>query len=447
MAKGDLRNEKDIQSILDGIARATKGEFSAKIKVSDRDPDLQAIANAFNSMLKELRVTKDFERDSHTALTRVTKKLQRIFAASNDIILQVNKFGTIVDINQSVEDILGFKPDDLKGKHFVKFNVIPKDSVSALTKSFKDAMTSGKAIPVTELELFSKDGTLVSIEASTKLLRNEEEVDGAVVLLRDVTRRKQAEEELGEHKETIRSIITSMEDFVFILDKNGNFIEYYQSPEHPGLFSSPEDYKNKSIKDVFPHMVAQEFNKAISLSMKRKVTQQIDFPWEMLGAELWFNARISPRMDSSGNSMGVTVVIRDITPRTQMEKALRESEKRYKKIFENSPQGYILLDREGHIIDVNKKICDWLGYKPEEMLGKHHILYPFLTKAGKATTMMKFNQRIAGKVLPPYELEFLTKDGKKFVGEILAMQIRDDKGEIVQVLAMVTDITDRNTSR
>jgi PAS domain S-box-containing protein len=444
MANNASHSEKDLQAILAGIESISKGEFPAKIKVSGKDNELAKIADGLNHMLNEIRAAKDFERDSRTALERATRKLQRIFAASNDIILQVNKFGTIVDINQSVEDVLGYTPDEIKGKHFAKFKIIPKESMSDLTDSFKKAISGGEAKAMTEIELVAKDGSPVVIEASTKLLRTEDEVEGAVVMLRNITRRRQVEVALGEHKETLRSIVVSMEDFVFVLDENGQFLEYYQSPEHPGLFSTPEDYKDKSIGDVFPHMVAQEFDKAISFSMKKKISQQIDFPWEMLGATLWFNARISPRVDEQGHAKGVTVVIRDITPRIQMEKALRESEKRYKKIFENSPQGYILLDREGHIIDVNKKICDWLGYKPEEILGKHHILYPFLTKAGKATAMTKFSQRLAGKVLPAYELEFLTKDGKVFIGEILAMQIRDEKGEIAQILAMITDVTDRN---
>jgi PAS domain S-box-containing protein len=444
VAKSDPKREKDLQAILTGIEHIRRGAVSVRVNVSGRYADLAAVANGLNGMLKAMQATKDYERDSHTALERATNKLKRMFTASNDIILQVNKFGTIVDINDSVEEILGHKPDELRGKHFAKFNMIPKDASSALAKSFKEAMAGGKVTPVIELELMSRDGAVVAMEASTKLLYSGDEVEGAVVILRNITRRKQAEDALGENRETLRSIVASMEDFVFILDKEGNFLDYYQSPEHPGLFSSPADYQGKSVKDVFPDMIAQEFNKTISISMKKKVSQQLDFPWEMLGATLWFNARISPRLDRDGSSCGVTVVIRDITPRTQMEKALRESEKRYKQIFENSPQGYILLDREGHIIDVNKKICNWLGYQPEEILGKHHILYPFLTKTGKATAMMAFSQRLAGKVVPAYELEFLTKDGKVFIGEILAMQIRDDKGEITKILAMITDVTNKD---
>jgi PAS domain S-box-containing protein len=148
-------------------------------------------------------------------------------------------------------------------------------------------------------------------------------------------------------------------------------------------------------------------------------------------------------LDKEAESSGVTVLVRDITSRIKIEKALEESEKKYRNIFENSPQGFILLDTEGRIIDVNKKICDWLGYKPEEILGKDHILYPFLTKAGKITAMRKFVQRLTGKTIPAYELEFVTKSGEIFLGEVVAMQIRDDKDRVKQFLTMITDITSR----
>lgn len=445
MTENNRKQNNDLQAILDGLDRAGKGDFSTKIKLSGKDPGLVAIADSFNEMIKQIRNTSDDARDSHEQLGRVTKKLKRIFEASNDIILQVNKYGTFVDINKSVEDILGYKPDDLKGKHFAKSGAIPAKEIPKLTKKFKYAITTGKVTDLIELELKAKDGSVVRMEASTRFIKNQDEIEGAVVVLRDITRRRQAEEALSEQEERLRSIVASMEDLVFIVDKDLQFIEYYQSPEHPDpdMYAEPEKYIGKTIKDVFPRPVAQDFEKVIRTCMKTNNSQQLDYPWGILGATLWFSARISPLLDIDGKTTGVTVVVRDITLRVKMEKALKESEKKYKKIFENSPQGFILLDTEGHIIDVNKKICDWLGYEPDEIIGKDHILYPFLTKSGKVTAMKKFGQRLMGKVLPAYDLEFVTKNGEKFLGEVLAMHIRDEKGKIVQILAMITDVTQR----
>lgn len=448
MDKNKKQDPKDIQKILDGLTRAAEGDLSTKIKLSSNDPDLQAIANGFNDMIKGIRAYSDDVREVNKRLERETRKQKRIFEASNDIILQVNKYGTFVDINKSVVDILGYRPDELIGKHFAKSGAIPDKEAPKLLELFKKAITSGDITPIMEIELMTKDGSSVCMEASTRLVKEEDEVEGAVVALRNVTRRRQAENALYEHRERLRSILNSMEDFIFILDKDLRFVEYHQSAEHPDpdMLGKPEEYVGKSLKDVFPHRVAYDFEKAIKTCMKTDNTQQLDYPWQILGATLWFSARISPLRDKESNTTGVTVVVRDITMRVRMEKAMEESEKKYRKIFENSPQGFILLDNEGHIIDVNKKICDWLGYERDEMIGKDHVVYPFLTKAGKITAMRKFMQRLLGKVLPPYELEFITKKGETFIGEVLAMQIRDDAGEIIQILAMITDVTERKAS-
>ena len=439
-----MSKNKDLQEILDGFERASSGDFSTRIKLSGKDPDLVTITKGFNNMIKDLRDSADLERYSQAAHERATNKLKKIFEASNDIILQVNKYGTFVDINNRVKDILGYKPVDLIGKHFARSGAVPAKQIPKLTKAFKDAITSGKATDVTELELKAKDGSIVLMEASTKLIRREDEIEGAVVILRDITKRRQAEEALLDHKDRLRSVIASVEDLVFMLDEDLRFVKYYQSPEHPEMHAKPQDYIGKSFKDVFPRSVTREFEKVIHTCMNKKKNQQLDYPWNIPGGDtLWFNARLAPRLDSEDNISGVTVVVRNITPRIKIEQALQDSQKKYKKIFENSPQGFILLDRDGYIIDVNKKICDWLGYKPEELLGKNHLVYPFLTRKGKAKAMVKFTQRMTGKVVPGYDLEFITKRGETFIGEVLAMQIRDDEGKIQQILAMITDITDR----
>jgi PAS domain S-box-containing protein len=438
-------DKEDLKKILQGLDHVAKGDFPSKLKLTGQNEDLAAIADSFNDMVGKLRIAADNARQDREDLEMVTRKLKRIFDASNDIILQVNKYGILVDVNQSVKDVLGYSPDDLIGKHFAKTGTISSKDIPELTKNFKDAVTKGQAINIRELELLDKNGNAVLMEASTKLIKRGDEVEGAVIVLHDVTKRSQVQKALYEQDERLRSIITSMEDFIFILDKDMRFVDYYQSAEHPDptMYTKPEEYIGRSIKQVFPKQVAQDFEKAIKYCIKTQQSQQLDYPWDILGAKLWFSANISPLIDIDGNASGVTVVVRDITLRVKAEKALEESEKKYRKIFENSPQGFIILDTEGYIIDVNKKICDWLGYRPDEMIGKDHMLYPFLTKAGKVTAMKKFFQRLLGKVLPAYELEFITKNGDKFIGEVLAMQIRNDEGKIVQILAMITDITNR----
>jgi two-component system sporulation sensor kinase A len=285
----------------------------------------------------------------------------------------------------------------------------------------------------------------VYVEAGTRIIWNGDEVLGAVIVLRDIGLRHMAVLAVCEQRKRLQAIISSLEDLVFAVDPDLRVTDYYP-PEgrlDTTLYIPPGEFTGKSMKNFLPTHLARELEKVIRTAMKKKEKQHYDFPWRLLGVALWFNAEISPLREPDGAVTGAAVVISDITDRKNMEKTLEENEKKYRKIFENSPQGFLVLDTEGHIVDINKKLCDWLGYKPEEMLGKDHILYPFLTKAGKILAMKKFFQRLTGKSVPAYDLEFVTKRGEIFIGEVRAMQLRDDQGEIQQILVMITDVTDR----
>jgi PAS domain S-box-containing protein len=110
---------------------------------------------------------------------------------------------------------------------------------------------------------------------------------------------------------------------------------------------------------------------------------------------------------------------------------------------ELSPEAIVLLDRKGNILDVNARSHDWLGYRPDEIAGKNFLDLPFLSKEGKSQVMANLSQRMAGKKISPYELDFIAKNGEKRVGRIVATPIQDENGEIIQDLVIISDITER----
>jgi len=448
MAKTIDNDDKNIREIIDGLVRAAGGDLASKIRLTGKDPNLAEIAQAVNELIKSARLAADNARDSQVQMEQMNRKLRRVLDSAHDVILLVNKYGTCIDVNRRVEKVFGYKPDDMTGKHFAKTGVIPEKNVSQLVKIFQKAMEKGEADEIKELELQTKNGNSVYVEAGIRVLWNGDEVEGAVVVFRDVGRRRKAEQAVREQKDRLQAIIASMEDLVFALDPDLRVTDYYP-PERRAdstFYTPPGEFTGKFMKNFLPTHLARELEKVIRIAMKKKEKQHYNFPWRLLGAALWFSAEVLPLRSPEGSVSGAAVVIRDITDRKNMEKTLEENEKKYRKIFENSPQGFLVLDPEGHIVDINKKLCDWLGYKPEEMLGKDHILYPFLTKAGKILAMKKFFQRLTGKIVPAYDLEFVTKRGDIFIGEVRAMQLRDDEGSIQQILVMITDVTGRPKS-
>ena len=127
----------------------------------------------------------------------------------------------------------------------------------------------------------------------------------------------------------------------------------------------------------------------------------------------------------------------------QAKEVLKDKELYYKRIFEFSPEVIGIIDEKGNILNVNKRLYNWLGYEPKEFIGKNFLKLPFLPDESKKIAMEKLSQAISRRDVEPYELNFITKNREKRVGRILASPIRDGNGELVEVLVMASDITER----
>jgi hypothetical protein len=125
------------------------------------------------------------------------------------------------------------------------------------------------------------------------------------------------------------------------------------------------------------------------------------------------------------------------------EQRLLAAEERYEKIFRLSPDAIALLDKNGVFLDINERLYDWLGFRPDEIIGKTFLEVPFLTVDEKIKAKNKFLSRILGKEVPSYELEFLTKNEEKRIGLVRGTSIKNEWGNIIQSLVMISDITER----
>lgn len=164
--------------------------------------------------------------------------------------------------------------------------------------------------------------------AQDYLVKGEVDNNLLVRTLRYAIGRQQAAEALRESEERLKSTIASMADLVFVLDKHGVFLDYYQPPDVPGLYIPPEQFLGKPFKKVLPPQVANPLEDAINVIAVADRVLQFDYSLKIAGKELWFNAKISMRKDSFNQFAGVTIVARNITERKQMEKSLQENQER-----------------------------------------------------------------------------------------------------------------------
>ncbi len=182
-------------------------------------------------------------------------------------------------------------------------------------------------------------------------------------LVLDVTERKRAEEKVRQSGAKFRNLFDSSTDGIFIIDLEGNFIDLnttaytrlgYTKEEMLALHISKLDHPEFSPHAAERMKQIQEHGFAVFESAHLRKDGSA-MPVEV-------NARL---MEYDGRTVFFSM-IRDITERKKAEKALRESEKRYHVLFDQSPDGILLIDTEGKILEFNDAAHRQLGYSREE---------------------------------------------------------------------------------
>ena len=157
-----------------------------------------------------------------------------------------------------------------------------------------------------------------------------------------------------------------------------------------------------------------------------------------LGIDL--EGSVFPLADEEGHVFGAVHVVRDITERKQTDKALRQSEERYRKLVETMNEGLGVLDRNGLITYVNDRACEIVGYPREELLGANPLA--FLNEENRKILTYEMARSMKGEK-GSYELELPRKDGSSSVVVMSGSPILDEKGRFVGSFAVMTDITAR----
>jgi len=116
---------------------------------------------------------------------------------------------------------------------------------------------------------------------------------------------------------------------------------------------------------------------------------------------------------------------------------------RNKIFFDCSPLAIVIINKKGIFLDANRKLYDWLGYRPAEIIGRSFTEVPFLPDKSKKTIVNNFNKRMRGEEVPPYEVELIHKNGMQKYGEIHGNLLHDDARGVTMDIIMVSDITEK----
>lgn len=146
--------------------------------------------------------------------------------------------------------------------------------------------------------------------------------------------------------------------------------------------------------------------------------------------------------DEQGKPRGYYAFVTDIGERKRTERALRESEERFRRLYDEAPFGYHEIDTEGTILIVNRTECEMLGYTREEMIGRP--IFDFLIPSQREESRRAVAARVRGERADMgVERVYRTKDGREIPVYIENRLTYDDRGRVVAIRSTVQDISAR----
>lgn len=251
----------------------------------------------------------------------------------------------------------------------------------------------------------------------------------------DITEHRSAENVLRTSGHFLRTIISSVNEGIIVYDRELRYQLWNEFMERlTGM--SARYVLGKSSQDFFPHLEKEGVFSMIRRALEGETVRSGDVHYHVpqTGKEGWVTGVYSPRIDYNGKILGVVATIHDISERKRSEQKVRDSEEKYRSIFNAAQDAIVIIDQEtSKILDVNESACKLYGCTLDEML----LMRSFDTSAEPEQTIEDMRSQI-NKIPLRYHKK---KDGTIFPVEISASYYFQN-GKCL-VTALIRDITER----
>lgn len=363
-----------------------------------------------------------------------------IFESANDSILFIDKKGKIVDFNDRLVEIGGYRRDELIGKSIrTMTKMLTTKNLAIVISNFIKRM-AGLHISPYEVEMVQNNGELVSVEINARPLKNGNQVIGDLVILRNISERKQGEKTLRESEEKYRLIVENSRDIILTLNMAGDLT--YVSPSVIRVFDySPGDFIGHSFRTlVHPDDVAV-LEDVIQRDIKfgYQTPSGLEFRIRHSSGEWrWCNGKGTVLRDTDGAFLNFIGIVSDITEHKQIEKALTESESKYRNVVELAKDGICII-QDRMVKYCNPQLAEMWGGEIQEI--EDTPFTDYIHTDALSTMVQRYEMRIKGEQVPHrYETTLKNKDGNKIYVEVNLASI-NYLGQDAEI-AIIHDITE-----
>ena len=296
------------------------------------------------------------------------RRLVSLVSSSGDAFIGETPEGIVTDWNAGAEKLYGYTSSEMVGTSI--FRLIPPELHEEKRQLLRKLVT-GEVVERIETERITRDGTHIKVSLSSSPIRNiEGEITGISDITHDVTERQQFQAETLRAKERWELTFNAVPDLIAIIDDTFHIVQVNSAMANR-LGVSPEDAVGMTCYEVVHHTPSPPPICPHRLLLQDHQSHSTDLHEDHLHGDFFLT--VSPIQDPSGAVAGSVHILRDISERRRTESLVRESEKKFREIF-NSANDAIHLNelredgRPGQFFDVNEVACRTVQYSREELL-------------------------------------------------------------------------------
>ncbi len=416
-------------------------EINVYIHKDGRKIILESSGMAYADNIGELAGFRGVSRDiteriaSENALRHSEERFRNLVETTTDWIWEVNTDGYFTYLSPQSSDLLGYGPEELRGKHFTL--LMADQEASKFNLLFNKIRESGKPIhSMVNTNRHRDNRTVVVLETSAVPFYDKEwNIQGYRGISRDISKRVATEKQLAFERNLFRTFMEHAPDLIYFKDAEGCFIEV-NTAKAEELRRPPENIIGKTDFDFLPQEQAQQkFDDELEVMKTRMPLQKEEIATTPDG-DRWYLTTKVPRYDEDGNVVGTFGTSWDITYRKQAEEELRRLRAMLSNTIDSMPSILIGVDSSGRVIQWNRKAEATSGLQSSEALGLHlRDAFPDLAKE-----MIKVERAIRERKPQLEERIQVEQNSQTRYHDITVFPLEGDtEGAVIRV----DDVTDR----
>jgi len=373
------------------------------------------------------------------------RRYRAVFENSGTALLTFKNDGTILMINSEWERVSGYSREEVECK-MKWMDLVHPDYREMMIKFHDQRLKKPDSVPGKyEAAFINKNGVKLIMYVSVVELPG---TDRWLASALDITDLKKTQKSLERNVLRFRALAENAIDGIITTDIQGNIL-YFNHSLMDIFGYKQEELESSQLTKLMPERYRKKFLEGLKKFRTTGEHHLAGRTIETIGLKkdgTEFSFEMSLTMWEIDEEVYFTSIIRDITDRKEMEKSLKDSEKKYRTLFELDPNYTILLTLDGHLVDFNQAAMDITGLTKEELLGKHFMELEIFPEEELQLNIKRFSNFSKGEEISPFESRIYDANGEIRFIEIKQTFIKlDDK--IKYILLICSDITHRKKAK